>query len=178
MDVFYAYTYGSAGFQAIQATPLLLTPKLIIAMLSSEARASTDLEIYLCRSLAFALFTLALLTILLSGSIPLTSTSLSVTPEEDDPKAPYAMPMVGLTGLFHTTSATYLYTQYYSTEQIGFAFGMTIDAALAALSGWILLFGNESGRISKRTGRDKRTSGWPFGNRESKRGLKEERKRI
>lgn len=29
---------------------------------------------------------------------------------------------------------------------------------------WCLLFGDDKGHISKRTGADKRTSGWPFGN--------------
>jgi hypothetical protein len=31
---------------------------------------------------------------------------------------------------------------------------------------WVILFWNSS-RISKRTGADKRTSGWPFGNSEA-----------
>lgn len=39
-----------------------------------------------------------------------------------------------------------------------------------------LVFGTEKGRISKRTGADKRTSGWPFKNEEADR--KKGKKRL
>ncbi len=42
MDVFYAYTYSSAGWLALQAVPLLLSPSLIITLLSNEARKPTS----------------------------------------------------------------------------------------------------------------------------------------
>lgn len=32
---------------------------------------------------------------------------------------------------------------------------------------WIILFGTGGGRISRKTGADKRTSSFPFGNKES-----------
>jgi hypothetical protein len=38
---------------------------------------------------------------------------------------------------------------------------------LTAMGLWCILFGNSAARISKRTGADKRTSGWPFGNVEA-----------
>lgn len=41
MDVFYVYTYGTAGWLSLQALPLLLTPNLVVTLLSSEARKSS-----------------------------------------------------------------------------------------------------------------------------------------
>lgn len=41
MDVFYAYTYGSAAWLATQAVPLLVAPKLIVAFLAHEAHSTT-----------------------------------------------------------------------------------------------------------------------------------------
>ena len=39
--VFYAYTFGTAAWLGVQALPLLVAPKLIIIMLSSEAHSIT-----------------------------------------------------------------------------------------------------------------------------------------
>lgn len=39
---------------------------------------------------------------------------------------------------------------------------------------WVLLFGSEKGRISKKTGADKRTSNFPFNNQESAKEKKKE----
>jgi hypothetical protein len=41
MDVFYAYTYSSFGWLALQAVPLIVSPKIIITMLSPEVREAT-----------------------------------------------------------------------------------------------------------------------------------------
>jgi len=40
-QVFYAYTYGSAGWLGTQALPLILTPSLVISMLATEVHAPT-----------------------------------------------------------------------------------------------------------------------------------------
>ena len=40
-QVFYAYTFGTATWLSIQALPLLVAPKLITTMLSSEAHSIT-----------------------------------------------------------------------------------------------------------------------------------------
>jgi len=39
-----------------------------------------------------------------------------------------------------------------------------MSGSLAAMGLWCVMFGSDPGHISKRTGADKRTSGWPFGN--------------
>ena len=41
MDVFYAYTYSTAGWLSLQALPLLLAPNVVVTLLSPEARKSS-----------------------------------------------------------------------------------------------------------------------------------------
>jgi len=41
MDVFTTYTYSTAGWFSLQALPLLLSPKLIVTLLSVESRNPT-----------------------------------------------------------------------------------------------------------------------------------------
>jgi hypothetical protein len=41
------------------------------------------------------------------------------------------------------------------------------SAVLATVGLWIVLFGSSDGRISRKTGADKRTSGFPFKNTEA-----------
>ncbi|RPB28428.1 hypothetical protein L211DRAFT_833396 [Terfezia boudieri ATCC MYA-4762] len=40
-----------------------------------------------------------------------------------------------------------------------------VSGLLAAVGGWCLLFATGDGRISRKTGADKRTSGFPFKNK-------------
>lgn len=105
MDVFYSYTYGTCGWLFLQAAPLIISPTMIVAMLSPEVREAsrtlqrilhthrkitsdtiiTALEIYFSRSLGLSLITLGILCVLLTGSVPLNSRlegklSLAFTP--------------------------------------------------------------------------------------------------
>ncbi len=73
MDATHAYTFTTASWLSLQALPLFLSPKLMITMLSPDTRQPTDLETYFSRTLALTLVTLALLTILLMGIVPLSS---------------------------------------------------------------------------------------------------------
>ena len=102
---------------------------------------------------------------LLTGSIPLTSSaSEPVSMEDADPKAPYAVPVLRLTTIFHGLAATYCYTSYVSLRQTGFMLGAVGYGALAAMGLWCVMFATSGGKISRRTGADKRTSGFPFTN--------------
>jgi len=88
--------------------------------------------------------------------------------EVSDPKAPYAIPTLIISMLYHSTVSMYCYGCYYSIDGTSMhMMGCLGSAALAALALWIVLFGTGDGRISKRTGADKRTSGFPFGNKMS-----------
>jgi hypothetical protein len=92
-----------------------------------------------------------------SALAPLTSTS---------PSDPYAIPTLIITVLYHSLAAFYCYARYTRTYQSGYILGAVGSGALASMGLWVILFGNSS-KISKRTGADKRTSGWPFGNTEA-----------
>lgn len=220
--VYYAYTYGTAGWLITQAVPLVLSPTLIITMLAPDVREATRssptaphssshlthsfpaLEEYFSRSLGMTLVALGVLTVLLTGSVPLTSsfsdstfslpfashnsqsnpiqaqvtflctdvtvfpaTSAGVTTDAADPKAPYAVPTLVVTMSYHAACAFYCYMRYMSIGSTPFALAALSYAAMGAVGLWCLLFASTSGRISRKTGADKRTSGFPFGNSEA-----------
>ncbi|KAF7716901.1 Uncharacterized protein PECH_000708 [Penicillium ucsense] len=168
MDVFRAYTYSTAGWLSLQSLPLILSPGMITALMLDETRQASSVEIYFARCLGFSLLTIAVLTAMLTGSIPLTSTiSEPVTTEDSDPKAPYANPTLMITFLFQSASAFYAYTRFVTTGQGIFTLGVTVNASIAAVGLWCLLFATSNGKISRKTGVDKRASGFPFANSEA-----------
>ncbi|KAN0117224.1 hypothetical protein V8E51_003201 [Hyaloscypha variabilis] len=166
MDVFYAYTYGTAGWLALQSLPLIVSPTIILALLNVEVREPSDLEEYFSRSLGITMLAVGALVILLSGSVPLTS-SLNVTTDEENPKAPYATPTLTISFIYHAAMGFYCYGNYSTTGQSAFALGALGSGLLAAIGLWVLLFASSQGHISRKTGADKRTSGFPFNNQES-----------
>ncbi|CAL5874623.1 uncharacterized protein PFLUO_LOCUS8920 [Penicillium psychrofluorescens] len=168
MDVFHAYTYSTAGWLSLQSVPLIAGPSMIIAMLLDESRPASAMEIYFARSLGISLLTVAALTVMLTGTIPLTSSiSSPVTTENSDPKAPYALPTLMVTSAFHAVAAFYAYTWYATGGQGTFAVGVAGHALLASVGLWCVLFASGDGKISRRTGADKRTTGFPFANSEA-----------
>ncbi|KAB8068164.1 hypothetical protein BDV29DRAFT_74076 [Aspergillus leporis] len=168
MDVFYAYTYSTAGWLSLQSICLITVPQIMTSLLLDEARSASETEIYFARCLGFSLLTIAGLTVMLTGSIPLNSTvSEPVTTEDSDPKAPYAVPTLIVTSIFQGFSAFYAYTQYLSSGQAAFALGMVGYATVAAIGLWCVLFASSNGKISRKTGADKRTAGFPFTNAEA-----------
>lgn len=136
-----------------------------------------------------ALLTLGIMIVLLTGSVPLTSSSDSmpskpvshglstvdhtlatnagVTTDASDPTAPYAVPTLTISFIYHSASAFFCHARYTTSGRISFALGALGSVACACVGLWCLLFARSSGRISKKTGADKRTSGFPFGNKES-----------
>ncbi|PVI07101.1 hypothetical protein DM02DRAFT_351446 [Periconia macrospinosa] len=168
MDVYYFYSYGTAAWFATQATPLILSPTMIVALLSPEVREASTLEVYFSRSLGLALLTIGALNVLLTGSVPLSSRlSEGATTSAADPKAPYALPTLTITALFHAVYAFYSYAMWTKTGVTSFAFGVAGSGFLFAVAFWCILFASTDGRISRKTGADKRTSGFPFKNHEA-----------
>ncbi|PGH30352.1 hypothetical protein GX50_06871 [[Emmonsia] crescens] len=167
MDVFYAYTYSTAAWLSLQGIPLVATPKMIIMILLDEARPPSMLEIYFARCFGLSLLAITAIIIVLTGSIPISSSSSAITTEANDPKAPYAVPTILMSSIFHASSAFYTYAWYHTTGQASFALAMAVYGGLAAMGLWCLLFASTGGRISRRTGADKRTSGFPFTNEEA-----------
>ncbi|KAF2093021.1 hypothetical protein NA57DRAFT_81702 [Rhizodiscina lignyota] len=160
MDVYNAYNLGTAGWLATQAVPLLLTPRVIISLLSEEMKTATDLETYFCRCLSFSLLALAFMSLLLTGFIPINE-----FPEgETATTTPYAVPTLFGTMTYHIATAIYLYVRWNSGGTASIALGAVASGVLSVMGVWCLLFATDKGHISKRTGADKRTSGWPFKN--------------
>ncbi|KAI0140844.1 hypothetical protein GGR57DRAFT_421759 [Xylariaceae sp. FL1272] len=160
-----SYSFASCGWQALQAIPLIVWPSAINSLLTvdkyhtSPGYGASAVENYLARSLGFALLTLGLVTVVLSGSVPVGSVN---TPED----TPYAAPVLLLTTLHHASCAFYSWARYSTTGETGFMLGFVGNAGMAAFGTWCLLFGGEKARISKRTGKDKRTSQFLFRNKE------------
>lgn len=179
MDVFYAYTYGSSLWITIQALPLIISPKITIALISTGFRQPSEVEEHLSTSLGIALLTISVLTILLTGSIPLTSsysvaTSKDAATDHTDSKAPYALPTLIITSVYHSAVAATCYAQYIRSNQMSFILGSIGSASLASVGLWCMLFASEKGHISKKTGADKRTSGFPFTNKYSAKSFKKQ----
>ncbi|KAJ5133634.1 hypothetical protein N7448_001343 [Penicillium atrosanguineum] len=168
MDVFNAYTYSTAGWLSLQSLFLITGPSMLVSMLLDESRPASSIEVYLARCLGFSLLTLAVLTAMLTGSIPLTNTiSGPVTTEDSDSKAPYALPTLMVTSAFHATTGFYAYTWYVSKGQGSFLVAVFVHSILAFAGLWCVLFASSDGKISRRTGADKRTAGFPFANSEA-----------
>jgi len=168
MDVFYAYSLGTSGWLTLQAVPLVISPTIIVTLLSPDVHQPTSLEQYLARSLGFAFLALSILCLLLTGMFPLSlsDTDSSTSPTTTAAEA-YAVPTIILTMLYHSTTAFYTYARFNRTGQSAYILATICSGTLAAIGLWTILFGSSSGRISRRTGADKRTSGWPFKNAEA-----------
>lgn len=141
-----------------------------------------DVEAYLSRAFGLALLAVATLTILLTGSVPLAPSvgavgATTTSTEDENARAPYAVPTLLVTTLFQATLAFYNYTWYLANGQTALGLGMVGSASVASLGVWCLLFATSKGRVSKRTGADKRTSGFPFRNAEADK-RHPERKRL
>ncbi len=146
------------------------------------------------------LLAIGILTVLLTGSVPLSSrlaegkyashllhpyqihTSYSsridtdenllipipgATTDASDPKAPYALPTLTITAIYHTAIGFYGYAMWTETGVFSFALGTIGSGFFSAIALWCILFASSDGRISRKTGADKRTSGFPFKNTEA-----------
>ncbi len=124
-----------------------------------------DIEIYFGRSLGLALVLIALIVMFFTGSMPLSSSiSEPVSLEDNDPKAPYALPILRITTFFHGLSMVYCYIRWVNYRQTAYLLGAIGYGAMASFGLWCIIFGTSPGRMSKRTGADKRMTGFPFKN--------------
>ncbi|KAF2690991.1 hypothetical protein K458DRAFT_382570 [Lentithecium fluviatile CBS 122367] len=168
MDVYYFYSYGTAAWLSLQAAPLIASPTMIVALLSPEVREASTLEVYFSRCLGFSLLAIGALNILLTGSVPLSSSlAEGATTSATDPKAPYALPTLTITAFYHAATAFYGYSLWTEAGVSSFALGTIGSGFFCAVALWCILFASSNGRISRKTGADKRTSGFPFTNKEA-----------
>lgn len=180
MDVYYFYSYGTAAWMALQSIPLIASPTVIVALLSPEVREASTLEVYFSRTLGFCLLTIGVLSVLLTGSVPLSSRITpadAVTTDAEDPKAPYALPTLTITAFFHAAYAFYAYGMWTQTGILSFSLAVLGSGFFCVVAMWCILFASSDGRISRKTGMDKRTSGFPFKNKESHSERKRELKK-
>lgn len=134
----------------------------------SQANHLAAMEMYYARSLGSALLALAVMVVMLTGTVPLTSSvAEAVTTDEKDPKAPYAVPTLMVSTVFQGFCAFYAYTWYTFTGQAAFAVGVLGYALVASIGLWCILFASSHGKISRKTGADRRTAGFPFSNKEA-----------
>lgn len=56
---------------------------------------------------------------------------------------------------------------YTAGHAFTYIIAVVAHALFAAVGGWVMLFGASNGHISRKTGADKRTSGFPFKNVEA-----------
>ncbi|KAM0702834.1 hypothetical protein Q7P35_010266 [Cladosporium inversicolor] len=204
-DPYTLYALSTSAWGTLQSLPLLFAPRLIVSLCSTDtdARRTTDLESYLCRTLGLTLLALAASNLIFTGVIPIgpqapsSSTSPTTTPSSSsrtskdrlssgsDSGSPPRRPGTAATNelgkatatvavAFQAVTAFYLYTQLMGGWSFAFTAGLVGNAALFCFGTWTLLFGGEVGRVSKTTGADKRTSGFPFGNSEAAREKKRE----
>ena len=89
------------------------------------------------------------------------------TTQAEDPKAPYALPTLTITAMFHAVYAFYGYAMWTKTGVMSFSLGTLGSGFLSMVALWCILFASSNGRISRKTGADKRTSGFPFKNAEA-----------
>ncbi|KAK3329585.1 hypothetical protein B0H66DRAFT_541537 [Apodospora peruviana] len=165
-----AYSFASLAWLSTQALPLIIWPSFISSMLTTvdiqrgHHIPVNAVEQYFARSLGFSQLAAGLLIVVLSGALPLTS--LVDTPAET--VSPYADAVVLVSMLYHASNCFYAYMRYTgSGGQIGYLLGSLGSGVMATFALWIMLFANDKGHISRRTGADKRTSGFPFRNSEA-----------
>ncbi|KAL2132523.1 hypothetical protein VTI74DRAFT_3713 [Chaetomium olivicolor] len=170
MDSISAYTTASLAWLSAQALPLIVWPSLISTLLRVDAPLQgpqyavphSSLEQYFARSLGLSQLALGILLLILSGVLPLNSAV------EKDATSPYASAVALISALYHTATASYSYSRYHTTGQLAYLFGCLGGSLLAAFGLWVLMFaGEKNRRVSRRTGADKSTSGWPFKNAEA-----------
>ncbi|KAL2023242.1 hypothetical protein VTK56DRAFT_3365 [Thermocarpiscus australiensis] len=171
MEAVSRYSLASLAWLSIQALPLITWPSLISTLLSVDAphqrpqygASNLALEQYFARSLGLSQLALGLLLLVLSGVLPLDSTV-----ENTDTPSPYANAVVLISTLYHAASASYAYARYYASGQLAYLLGSLGGSVLATFGLWVLMFaGDRKRRVSRRTGADKDTSGWPFKNVEA-----------
>jgi hypothetical protein len=82
--------------------------------------------------------------------------------------------VVLISALYHAAAASYSYMRYYATGQLAYLLGCLCASVLATFGLWVLMFAGNR-RVSRRTGADKETSGWPFKNVEAEKKKKKKR---
>ncbi|KAG8895219.1 hypothetical protein FRB99_000705 [Tulasnella sp. 403] len=186
------WAWITAGWLAILSILLLLFPRLLLFLSSTSqpGETLTPLESYLCTHFAIGLFATAI-ALITSVNTQLFSMDLLFDASET-PQIPAAPPLVRSGAappspshpLLVPLSLGLCLTSFisYNTQSVG-ALGiiMFLGCGFTGLWGvWVMMF-ESTGNYSNKTGADKHTSSWLFGNKASasaqKKLWKQERER-
>ncbi|EXA52746.1 hypothetical protein FOVG_00900 [Fusarium oxysporum f. sp. pisi HDV247] len=164
-----SYTYGNFLWLSTQALPLIVWPSFVGSLLRPGNETSTTLETYFGRSLGLALLALGLTVVVLSGVLPLDSSSKEAP---EGAPSPYASAAVLISTLHHASSAFYCYGRYSWTGETGFLLGCVGSAVFATFGLYCVLFAGDTAMTSRYHKFDQSTSGFPFKNSQSYRAKK------
>jgi len=166
MDNFRIYNQATATLLALEAAPLLLSPSMAAWMASSEPKIVTAFETLIARELGFALLLCSFLTLLFSGELHrLWDDADNVPSASATAASPYSSTTTIATMLYHLATGALMYISGTSAQLSGvLTAGALTHMALGGAGLLVLVFAND-GKISKRTGADKRTSGFMFKNK-------------
>jgi hypothetical protein len=175
MDVLPVYTTATAIFLSLQSITLFIFPSVILGLLTPPAHIPSALETYLSRSLAIALLSITIISLYFTYFPPPPPYS-TAPPPANAPASGSSSAITHILTTYHGLSFIYIYTRYLhitslrrtdidsTTNTTGYILGLIGYGMLTCMGVWILVFGSAPSRRSKRTGADKRTSGWPFKN--------------
>lgn len=188
MDNASVFTLASTAWLALQSLPLLFTPKVIISLIAeADEHVSTTTEVYLARLLACAQLSIIAFTLLppttssqqqappyaltfthVSSFVYIYShyTKLYVLATHRSQLSWTAFPLnhlPALTSIIDTPHRTSALTST-SPNTTGLILGLIGYGILSSIGIFVCVFAGTVSHVSKRTGADKRTSGWPFGN--------------
>ncbi|RSL51226.1 hypothetical protein CEP54_011552 [Fusarium duplospermum] len=171
MSAIATYSFGNLAWLSTQAFPLILWPSFVGSILRSGGGDPTLLETYFARSLGFALLALGLIVVVLSGALPLDSSSDEASSDGTTP-SPYASAAVLISMLHHASSAFYCYGWFAWTRETGYLLGCVGSAIFATFALYCIMFASDKAMISRYHKFDQSTSGFPFKNSQSYRAKK------
>ncbi|CCM04613.1 uncharacterized protein FIBRA_06797 [Fibroporia radiculosa] len=150
------WAWGAASILAVSATTLLLFPRFLLFLVEgggSERRTYlTPLESFLARNLGILLVAAAIVLVLNVPSVPLFDPNQATT------RHPLLAPL-------SSACAIIAFLAYNTRSVSSLGLLVTFPAAAISLWGfWVMLFEGTSA-FSKKTGADKHTSTFLFGNR-------------
>ncbi|KAF7294876.1 hypothetical protein MIND_01025500 [Mycena indigotica] len=159
------WAWGAATLLTIVSICLFFTPRILLLLSSADQRNElTSLESFLCLHGSIWLFALAVGLVL---NVPSASPADLLVPRNLAPRHPLLIPV--------TTASCVSAFVAYNTSSIGsLATLVPIFAAIIGVWGaWAAIFG-DSASVSKKTGADKHTSAFIFGNKSAASSQKKE----
>ncbi|KAI0721069.1 hypothetical protein C8T65DRAFT_254556 [Cerioporus squamosus] len=162
-----AWAWASAALLCLVAFPLIVTPKLVLFLAGTERSTPTPLESFLAWNAGIILCAIAIALVM---NVCVPSGLEDLTARHGAPGHPLLEPLSAACLLISFIS--------YNTTSVG-SLGLLICLGTGAIGGWgfwAILFAGSS-RISRKTGADKRTSRFLFGNRAAASSQKKEWKK-